>query len=83
MCRERDPAPPALRSLAYEREGQTGNDEGRKKNGQEPLSGASVGDDLALRGLEGSRSTRFSATADLQSMRSGLDRDLDRFVHFD
>jgi hypothetical protein len=73
----------SLGSFAYERERQTGNDEGRKKNRQEPLSGASVGDDLALRGLEGLSSARVSAIADLHSVMSSLDRDLDRIVHLD
>jgi hypothetical protein len=72
-----------IRSFANERECQTGKDKGRKKNRKEPLSSASVGDGLALCCLEGSSSTRVSATADLKSMTSGLDRDLDRFVHFD
>jgi hypothetical protein len=69
--------------LAYEGERQTGKDEGRKKDRQEPLAGASVRDDLAIRGLEGSSSARLPATADSQRMMSRLDWDLDRFVHLD
>ncbi len=41
------------RLLAFERERQAGDDEGREKDRQNTLSGASEGDDLALGGVEG------------------------------
>jgi hypothetical protein len=70
-------------SIANEFQGQAGNDKGCEKDRQEPLSGASEGDDLALGGVEGLSAARVSAIADLQGMRSRLDWYLDRVVHFD
>jgi hypothetical protein len=70
-------------SIANEFQRQPGNDEGREKDRQEPLSGASEGDDLALGGVEGLSAAQASAIADLHGMTSGLDWYLDRVVHFD
>jgi hypothetical protein len=70
-------------SIANEFQGQPGNDEGCEKDRQEPLSGASEGDDLALGGVESLSAAQVSAIADLQGMTSGLDWYLDRVVHFD
>ena len=60
-----------------------GNDEGCQKDRQEPLSGASEGDDPALGGVEGLSAARLSAIAVLQGMTSRLDWYLDRVVHLD
>jgi hypothetical protein len=70
-------------SIANKCQRQPRNDEGCQKNRQEPLPGASEGDDLALGGVERLRTARLSAVADLQGMTSRLDRYLDRVVHFD
>src|ERR1700729_1731873 len=70
-------------SIANEFQCEPGNDEGCQKDRQEPLSGASEGDDLAVGGLEGFSAARLSAIADLQGMSSRLDWYLDRVVHFD
>src|SRR5271169_4267793 len=70
-------------SIANEFQCQPGNDEGCQKDRQEPLSGASEGDDLALGGVEGFSAARLSAIADLQGMTFRLDWYLDRVVHFD
>jgi len=61
---------------------QAGNDEGREKEGQEPLAGASEGDNFALGGIEGLSSARVSAIADLEGVTSRFDRRFDRVVHF-
>jgi hypothetical protein len=74
---------PNVDSTASEFQRQTRNDEGGQKEGQEPLSGASVGDGLALGGVEGFSAARLSAIADLQAMTSRLDWCLERAVHFD
>src|ERR1019366_8441547 len=64
-----------------ELERQAWDDEGREKDRQKALSGASEGDGLALGGLEGPSSAGVSATADLQGMTSRFDWYLDRVVH--
>jgi len=65
-----------------ELERQAGNDEGREKEGQKPLAGASEGDNFALGGIEGLSSARVSAIADLEGVTSRFDRRFDRVVHF-
>src|SRR6516165_12714982 len=65
-----------------ELERQAGNDEGREKEGQEPLAGASEGDHFALSGIEGLSSARVSAIADLEGVTSRFDWRFDRIVHF-
>ena len=80
--RPRPPTAENLRLLANEFECQAGNDEGREKDRQDPLSGASEGDDFALGGVEGLGSAGVSAVADLQGVTSGFDRYLDRVVQF-
>src|ERR1700722_18124566 len=77
-CREGDAG-----SNANEFQCQPGHDEGCEKDRQEPLSGASEGGDLCLRGVEGLSAARVSSIADLQGVTSGLDRYLDRVVHLD
>src|SRR5664279_4046442 len=66
-----------------ELERQAGDDEGREKDRQKALSGASEGDGLALGGLEGLSSAGVSATANLQGVTSRFDWYLDRVVHFE
>src|ERR1039458_10660718 len=66
-----------------ELERQAWDDEGREKDRQKALSGASEGDGLALGGLEGPSSAGVSATAKLHGVTSRFDRYLDRVVHFD
>ena len=68
---------------ANELQRQPGNDEGCQEDRQEPLSGASEGDDFALRYVEGFVAARHSAIVDLQGMTSTLDGQLDRVVHVD
>jgi hypothetical protein len=70
-------------SIANEFQRQPGHDKGREKDRQEPLSGASEGDDLVLGGVEGLSAARVSSIANLQGVTSRLDRHLDRVVHFD
>jgi hypothetical protein len=69
--------------LANEFQCQPGNGEGCEKDRQEPFSGASEGDSLALCGVEGFSAARVPTIADLQGMTSGLDWHLYRAVHFD
>src|SRR6516165_4549714 len=64
-----------------ELERQAGNDEGREKEGQKPLAGASEGDHFALGGIEGLGSARVSAIADLEGVTSRVDWRFDRLVH--
>src|SRR5437870_1086696 len=71
------------RLLASERECQAGDDEGRGKDGQNPLSGAPEGDGFALSGVEGLSSAGVSAVANLEGMTSRFDWYLDRVVHFE
>src|SRR5674476_835527 len=52
--------------LTAELERQAWDDEGREKDRQKALSGASEGDGLALGGLEGMSSAGVSATANLR-----------------
>jgi len=66
-----------------ELERQAWDDEGREKDRQKALSGASEGDGLAPGGLEGPSSAGVSATADSQGVTSGFDWYLDRVVHLD
>ena len=66
-----------------ELERQAWDDEGREKDRQKALSGASEGDGLAPGGLEGPSSAGVSATADSQGVPSGFDWYLDRVVHLD
>jgi len=68
--------------LPDELEGQAGNDEGREKEGQKPLAGASEGDNFAVGGIECLSSARVSAFADLEGVTSRFDRYFDRAVHF-
>src|SRR6202046_3134772 len=56
---------------------------GCEKDRQEPLSGASEGDDLFLGGVEGFSAARVSPIANLHGVTSRLDWYLDRVVHFD
>src|ERR1700722_14852714 len=70
-------------SIANEFQCQPGNDEGCQKDRQEPLSGASEGDDLALGGVECFGTAGLSVIPYLQGMTAGLDWYLDRVVHFD
>src|ERR1035437_1793252 len=66
-----------------ELERQAWDDEGREKDRQKALSGASEGDGLALGGLEGPSSAGVSATANLQGVTSRFDWYLDRVVHLE
>src|ERR1019366_8740589 len=68
---------------ASQRECQTGNNEGREKDRQRPLSAASEGNNVALGGVEGPSSAGVSAIADLQGVTSRFDWYLDRLVQFD
>jgi len=70
-------------SIANEFQCQPGHDKGCEKDRQEPLSGASEGDDLFLGGVEGLSAARVSSIANLQGVPSRLDWYLDRVVHFD
>jgi hypothetical protein len=70
-------------SMANEFQCQPGNDEGRQKDRQNPLSGTSEGDGLSLGGVETFNVARLSAIADLQGVTSNMDWYLDRVVHFD
>jgi hypothetical protein len=65
-----------------ERECQTGNDEGQKKDRQDALSAAPEGDDLTLGGVEALGSAGVSAVADLQGVMPGFDRYVDGLVQF-
>jgi hypothetical protein len=69
--------------FAAELERQAWDDEGREKDRQKALSGASEGDGLALGGLEGLSSAGVSATANLQGVTSRFDWYLDRVVHLE
>src|SRR5450759_483122 len=66
-----------------ELERQAWDDEGREKDRQKALAGASEGDGLALGGLEGPSSAGVSATANLQGVTSRFDWYLDRVVHLE
>src|ERR1035437_3517551 len=66
-----------------ELERQAWDDEGREKDRQKALSGASEVDALALGGLEGLSSAGVSATANLQGVTSRFDWYLDRVVHLE
>src|SRR5579859_5477577 len=70
-------------SLANEFQGQSGHDKGCEKDRQEPLPGASEGDDLFLGGVKGLSAARVSSVANLQGVTSWLYWYLDRAVHFD
>ncbi|MGD0069105.1 MAG: hypothetical protein ABSB76_37480 [Streptosporangiaceae bacterium] len=70
-------------SIANEFQCQPGQDKGCEEDRQEPLPGASEGDDLFLGGVEGLRAARVSSIANLQGVTSRLDWYLDRVVHFD
>jgi hypothetical protein len=69
--------------LRTDRERQAWHDERREKDRQEPLSGASESDDLALSSVEVHSATQVSTVANLQGVMSGFNRYLDRLVHFD
>src|SRR5579859_1600193 len=69
-------------SLANELQCQPGHDKGCEKYRQEPLPGASEGDDLFLGGVKGLSAARVSSVANLQGVTSWLYWDLDRVVHF-
>jgi len=64
-------------------ERQAWDDEGREKDRQKALSGASEGDGLAPGSLEGLSSAGVSATANLQGVTSRFDWYLDRVVHLE
>jgi hypothetical protein len=66
-----------------ELERQAGHEEGREKDRQKTLPGASEGDGLALGGVEGLSSAGVSATANLQGVTSRFDWYLERVVHFE
>src|SRR5665647_2573355 len=66
-----------------ELERQAWDDEGREKDRQKALSGASEGDGVALADLEGLSSAGVSATANLQGVTSRFDWYLDRVVHLE
>src|ERR1039458_5446556 len=66
-----------------ERKRQAWHDERHEKDRQEPLSGASERDNLALGRVEGQSAAQVSAVADLQGVMSSFDWYLDRVVHFD
>ncbi len=70
-------------SIANEFQCQPWQDKGCEKDRQEPLSGASEGDDLFLGGVEGLSAARVSSIANLQGVTPRLDWYLDRVVHFD
>jgi hypothetical protein len=70
-------------SIADEFQCQPGHDKGCEKDRQEPLSGASEGDDLFLGGVEGLSAARVSSIANLQGVTPRVDWYLDRVVHFD
>src|SRR5579872_1917611 len=65
-----------------ELERQAGNREGREKERQESLAGASECDQLALSGIEGLRPARITAIADLEGVTSRFDWRFERLVHF-
>jgi hypothetical protein len=65
-----------------ELERETRNDEGHEKDRQEPFAGASEGNHGTLGGIEGLRSARVSAIANLEGVTSRFDWYLDRIVHF-
>ncbi len=69
--------------LRTERKRQAWHDERHEKDRQKPLSGASVGDDLALGPVEGEGAAQVPAVADLEGVMPGFDRYLDRVVHVD
>jgi hypothetical protein len=71
------------RLLASERECQAGDDEGREKDRQNPLSRAPEGNGFALGGVEGLSSAGVSAAANLEGVTSRFDWYLDRVVHFE
>src|SRR5450759_5126004 len=72
-----------ISGLTAELERQAWDDEGREKDRQKALSGASEGDGLALGGLERLSSAGVSATANLQAVTSRFDWYLDRVVHLE
>src|ERR1700730_5999162 len=74
---------PWVGSLASELERQARHDERHEKDRQNPLSGASEGDDFALGRVEGLSSARVSAIADLQAVTSSFDWHLDRVMQCD
>ena len=59
-------------SIANESQFQPGHGKGCEKDRQEPLSGASEGDDLFPGGVEGLRAARVSSIANLQGVTSRL-----------
>jgi hypothetical protein len=76
--RQRDGSP-----SSHELERQAGDEEGREEGRQKTLSGASEGDRLALRSLEGLSSAGVSAAANLQAVPTRFDWNLDGVVHFE
>ena len=68
---------------AAELECQAGDDERRKEDRQEALSGASEADDLTVGCLEVLSPAGVSATTQLQAVTSGFNWNLDRLVHLD
>ena len=79
--------PPRVRQfqglLALELERQAGDDKGREKDRQKPLSSASEGDCFALGSIESLGSAGISAIANLHGVTSRFDWQLDRCVHFE
>ena len=74
---------PGCQLLALELERQAGDDEGREKDRQEPLSSASEDDGLAFGGVESLGSAGVSAIVNLHGVTSRFDWHLDRGVHFE
>lgn len=68
---------------ALEYEGQARHEERQEEEWQKPLTGASKGDHSALGYVEGLRSTRVAAAAELESMVARFDRELCGFVQVD
>jgi hypothetical protein len=69
--------------LALELERQAGDNEGRKKDRQKPLSSASEDDCLALRGIKILDSAGVPAIANLHGVRPRFDWYLGRGIHFE
>jgi hypothetical protein len=76
-------SPRAIIGLTVELECQNGDDEGREKDRQKTLSGASICHSLVLGGLEGLRSAGASSTANLYGVTSRFDWYLDCVIHLE
>jgi hypothetical protein len=69
--------------LRAEREREAWHDERQEKDRQEPLSGASEANHLALGTVKGQSTAGVSTIADLEGVMSRFDWYLDRVVHFE